>query len=419
MKPSHRSPLLTWLTLMSQPRAAGLVALIIYLLRASLSPTQLQPTEHAYFNFLADAFLHGQLSLRLPTMKDLDLIQYAGRVYLYWPPFPAILVMPLVMLFGVNVSDVVYTAAFGAVTIALLAQLLISLDRSRVAPLPIERRGIVVAACAFGSVLLILAPAAGVWYTAQVIGLGCVLLATVAALTRPGTSGYCLTGLFLACATATRVSLVFNGVWIAYYLLHRDRQHPWRQQAANLVCGLAPLVGGLLLLGWYNAARFGSPTEMGLAWHDVNGFFRPDFERYGVFSLHYLPTNLYYQFVAYDLFSARRWLGGGLFWMTPILLGAPYALWRGRRDPLTWSLVLSCVLVYLPIGLLMGTGYFTFGPRYLLDLLVPLIVLTARGIRHWGVSLLLLLLLISCATYLFGSGVWLLAQYGKVATVPD
>lgn len=54
----------------------------------------------------------------------------------------------------------------------------------------------------------------------------------------------------------------------------------------------------------------------------------------------------------------------------------------------------------------MGTGYVTFGPRYLLDLMVPIVVLATRGIRRWPVGTLLLLMLVGWATYAFGSLLW-------------
>jgi hypothetical protein len=153
---------------------------------------------------------------------------------------------------------------------------------------------------------------------------------------------------------------------------------------------------------------------MGLAWHNMGEFFRADYERYGLFSLHYLPTNLYYQFIAYPLLPGQvhNWkMGGSLFLMTPVLFGAIGAAWRGRRDLLVWSLLLSCFLLYIPIGLLMGTGYATYGPRYLLDLIVPVLVLTARGIVRWSTRLLLLLLVVSCATYAVGIWLWLTSSW--------
>ncbi len=406
---SFLQPLITPL---ARPRIAGLVALVIYLLRGIVSPHSLAATNVSYFNYLADAFLHGQLALRLVPPSGVDLVEYAGRTYLYWPPFPAILVAPLVALFGVAVSDVVYTAVFGALSIALLAKLLAVLDASGLAPLTVERRAFLVTALAFGSVVFILAPAGGVWFSAQIIGWVCVLLATLAALTVCDRRGYLIVGVALACATTTRIGLLFNGVWLAYYLLRRDWSQPLRWRASAVVVALAPVFVAMVLLGWYNLARFGSPTDMGLAWHTMNPLFRDDFTRYGAFNLHYLPKNLYYHFVAYPLFSREGWMsGGGLFWMTPILLGAPYAAWRARHNPLIWALLLSCLLVYIPVGLVMGPGFLTFGPRYLLDLMVPIAVLTAIGIRRWRLDTLRVLMLISCATYTIGSVIWWFKQY--------
>jgi len=300
----------TWLTSLAQPHIAGLVVFVVYLIRACLSPTGLHSTAFAYFDFLADAFLHGQLNLRLAPPGDVDLVHHAGNTYLYWPPFPAIVVTPFVALFGVQISDVLYTAVFAALTIALLAKLLVVLDRTSIAPLTVERRAILVATVAFGSVILILAPVGRVWFTAQIIGWGCVLLATLAALTLRGKSAYFWTGLALACAMATRNALIFNGVWLAFYLVQRDHQQPMRRLSLSVLAGIAPVAVTVVVLGWYNAARFGSPLEMGLAWHAFDPIFAADFARYGVFNIHYLPTNLYYQFIAYPIVSSQVFYGG-------------------------------------------------------------------------------------------------------------
>ncbi len=404
--------LLGLITPLARPLTAGLFALVVYLIRAGLARTGFEQTDYAYFNYLADAFLHGQLHLRLPPRNEGDLVFYADRLYLYWPPFPAVVLLPLVALFGVGVTDIAYTAVFGALCVALTAWLLAALDESGVAPLAAERRALLVLTVAFGSVVLILAPVGTVWFTAQLIGFGCVLLATIAALRGRGPWGYFLVGLALACALTTRMSLLFNGVWLAYYLLRRDWGLLAGARAWRAAWGLAPVLAGIGALAWYNWARFGSPAETGLDWHAVNPFFREEFERYGVFNLHYLGTNLRHQFWSYPVLAPleeQKWLGGGLFWMTPLLLGAPWALWRRWREPLIWTLVLSCLLVYIPIGLLMGTGWVTFGPRYLLDLMVPLLVLTAIGIRRWPLALIAALAAISCLTYGIGSRLWLLA----------
>ena len=401
----------TLLAPLAQPAVAGLVALIVYLVRARFGAAGWEQTRYAYFNWLAEAFLHRQLHLLVDLPETRDLIANAGRLYLYWPPFPAVLLMPIVALFGVGVSDIIYTAIIGAGTVALVAWLLALLDRHGVAPLDPSRRAILTLTMAFGSVQLILAPVGTVWFTAQLIGWGCVLLAANAAVGVRGPLGYLLIGVALACATGTRNALLFNGLWIAFYLLRRDWDRPWRWRLGAIAAGVAPVGVALILLGWYNAARFGNPLEMGLLWHNMSDLFAGNFGQYGIFNLHYLPTNFRYQFLAYTVFSDERWQGGGIFWMTPVLLGAFGGIWRGRRDSLTWALLASCVLIYIPIGLLLGSGYLTFGPRYLLDLMVPILILTARGITRWPLWLLLVLLAISVLTYTYGSALWLDLTY--------
>jgi hypothetical protein len=404
----RQAPLITPL---AQPRIAFLVALCVYLVRAALNPHTFQVSDRAYFNYLADAFLHGQLSLRLHPPSNLDLIFQGSHVYVYWPPFPALLITPLVMIFGVAVSDVIYTAIFAAVSIALLAKLLDLLDAIGIAPLSAEYRAILVAACGFGSVLLILAPVGTAWFTAQVVGWVCVLTASIVAFLRPDRLGYALTGLALSCAMATRLGLLFAGVWLAFAMLRRDWHMPGRERLIRIACGLLPLVFTLGLLAWYNLARFGHPLEMGLAWHNFDPEnYGADFARYGVFNLHYLPINIFYQFIIFPYAVYKEGVGSGLFWMTPILIGGLYALWNRRRDPLVWSLALSCLLIYIPIGLVMGTGY-VFGSRYLLDLMVPLLVLTAIGIRHWRPGVIHSLMVIGLVTFGTGSSLHLIHTY--------
>lgn len=386
----------------SNPLVAAMLTLVVYLLRVGISRTGFAATTSNYFNYLAQAFLGGQTNLIERPRLALDLVFFHGKIYLYWPPFPALVMMPFVSLFGVDVNDAVITAGLGAISVAALASFLCTLDRAGIAPLEVERRGLLVLTTAFGSVLLILSTVAGVWYTAQVVGFGLVLLGLNAGIAMRGRAGYFWAGFWLACAMATRLSLVFNGLWLAWYLFKRDfrGEGAWFRLAA---IALLPPVVTLALLGWYNAARFGSPLDMGLAYHNFGDTFRADYERYGIFSLHYLPINVYYQFIAYSIFGPDKWKGSGIFWLTPLYLGALTALVTARRHALTWWLVATCALIYIPIGVLMGTGYFTFGPRYLLDFTPTLLVLVAMGLRRWPMWTMWAATGIGLATYTYGS----------------
>ena len=120
--------------------------------------------------------------------------------------------------------------------------------------------------------------------------------------------------------------------------------------------------------------------------------FRSDYARYGFFSLHYVPINLYYQYVFYPLpLRAESAMGGSLFLMSPVFFLALVGLALGWRRGSTWALVGSIMLVNIPILLLMGTGWMQYGPRYTLDFTVPLLLLTALGARRvpvWTLGLL-------------------------------
>lgn len=123
---------------LARPVVAVAVALVVYLARAAAG-TGLARSAESYFNFLADAFLHGQIALRIAPPGTLDLVYYQDRIYIDWPPFPALLIAPLVAIVGVGLSDRLYTAVFAALTIGLLAALLALLDRRGIAPLSAAR----------------------------------------------------------------------------------------------------------------------------------------------------------------------------------------------------------------------------------------------------------------------------------------
>ena len=54
----------------------------------------------------------------------------------------------------------------------------------------------------------------------------------------------------------------------------------------------------------------------------------------------------------------------------------------------------------------MGTGWIQYGPRYTLDITVPLLVLSVLGMQKWKNWLVTLLATISILTYLLGITIW-------------
>lgn len=407
---SARRPIPRMAVVFEQPLWAALVAGAVYLFFAIVRGPLWIATETAYYNYLADAFLHGQLYLREIPASTRDLSFFAGHYFLYWGPMPALVLIPFVALFGIQFSDTVFTLVVAALNVALVAMILRQACVRRVIKLSRGRRGLLVLCFALGTVLLPLAPFGHVWNTGQLLGFMFVGLCYLAALRLRGAPAFFLAGLSIAAAFLTRNHMVFAGIWPAYYLLAQHRGLDWRRLARNVSFGLLPVLVAVGLLGWYNWARFGSASDNGLAYHLMAPIFVDDYRQYGAFNLHYVPINVFYQYVAYPLpLQKNTFFGGSLFLLTPVFFAAFVGAVQMRPRWSMWALVGSIALVATPILLLMGTGWVQFGPRYTLDFTLPLLLLTAAGLRRWSMQSILLLTVISMAHYLLGTGYFLKA----------
>jgi hypothetical protein len=390
----------------AHPLWGGLLAGVIYALAALKHGSLFGISEFPYYAYLADAFLHGQLALRLTPPTFHDLVFFAGQIYLYWPPLPAVLMMPLVAIFGVNFSDIALTVLVGALNIALVAVLLREANRRGMTALSPAQRGALVLFAAFGTVLFVLAPRGRVWFTGQLIGNLFVLLAYIAALRWQGWKAFFFTGLALGAALLTRNTLVFTGIWPAYFLIKEHWQPARLKRLSGLaLAGLGPVMAALVLLVAYNWARFGNPVDFGLDYHRMSLHFAAEYQQYGAFSLHYLPTNFYYNYLYYPfpINLERSFQGGSLFLLSPLFFAAVWAFTYPRQRLSAAFLLLTIIALNLPILLLMGTGWVTFGPRYTLDFIVPLLLLTATGLPRWPGLVSGLAIFISVAHYLFGA----------------
>ena len=395
--------------LWERPAWAAALALLVYSLFAAYHGA-LWRSHHPYFNYLADAFLHGQLYLRLTPPTVGDLVWFHGRYYLYWSPLPALLLLPFVAIFGVGFPDIPFTLAIAAANVYLVALLLRRASLRRVVRLSRLQRALLVLLFACGTVQVTLAPYGSVWYTSELLGFLCTACAYTAALALSRWRAFLLTGLALAGAVLTRNHLLFAGLWPACYLLHRHRAAGRRRLLAYLLAGVTPVALAILLLAVYDWLRFGNMLDNGLSYHLVNPHLRDDFLKYGVFNLHFVPVNLFYQYIYYP-FPPRptSLIGGSLFWLTPPFMLAFWGAIVGRPRWSVAALAGSMLLVMIPILLLMGTGWLQFGPGYTLDFTVPLLLLTAIGIRR--VPLPLMVLLTAIAVLQYAAGTLLLGRH--------
>ena len=99
----------------------------VYLLTAHLL-RKVDPPDAAYFNYLADAFLHGRTYLLNPPVTA-DLTRFGDRWYVPFLPLPAFLLLPWVMIAGAEkTSTVLFGSLMGALNTALVFLLLQALE---------------------------------------------------------------------------------------------------------------------------------------------------------------------------------------------------------------------------------------------------------------------------------------------------
>ncbi len=152
--------------------------------------------------------MHGRVWIDWPG-SYIDALQYNGRYYIIEAPLPAILLLPLVALFGAQANQTLLAAVLGAVAVGAAWELGERFGLSRTSNLWI---------CAFllaGTDLLWCAMFGDVWFLAHVSAVCFTLLALVELAGRR--RGW-LVALFAACAVESRFSMI-GAIPIYLYLL--------------------------------------------------------------------------------------------------------------------------------------------------------------------------------------------------------
>ncbi|HEX2986780.1 MAG TPA: hypothetical protein VHS06_01205, partial [Chloroflexota bacterium] len=221
MDPGHRkgwAPTLERraLAVWSSALGAGLAAGIAYLaIAVAFGVDHLGQGNGPHFLYLADAFLHGRLSLLALPGEPTDLLLYQGQYFVYYPPLPALLLMPLVALFGPSMSDAAITIGVGALNVGLVSLLLSSLERSGLISLDAVRRAWVTAFFALGTTHSTVAPHPHAASMALLMGFTAMCAAYVAAVRLSGAKGALVAGSLVGAAFLCRNTLILPGLWVA------------------------------------------------------------------------------------------------------------------------------------------------------------------------------------------------------------
>jgi hypothetical protein len=348
-------------------------------------------TSANHFSLLAEAWLRGRLDLGGPPPAytgNNDFATFDGKWFVVFPPFPSVLVLPLVAMAGKAeaVCDGRFFLLLAGLAPALLFLVLEKLTRLGESKRnELENVGLSCLFC-FGSVYFFSSVQGTVWFAAHVVAavLTCAYLLFALGAERPLWAGTCL-----ALAFATRTPLLFAAPLFLWEALRATRSAEsrgpgWlqRYELRRLLPALAwfalplLLVVGLTLA--HDAARFGDPFEVGYRYLSVAWAKR--IAKWGLFDYHYLARNLGVVLSSLPWFPADGGAvqinGHGLaLWLT-----TPMYLWLllvRRWSARSRTLLLCVALVALPTLFYQNSGWLQFGYRFSNDYAPFLFVLLA------------------------------------------
>ncbi len=371
-------------------------------------------TPWNHFALLADAWRHGRLDLGGPPPAytgNNDFAHFDGKWFVVFPPFPAVILLPLVALAGSpeRVHDGEAFLWLAGLAPALLFLALEKLRRSGRAQIS-ERWSVALSALfACGSVYFFSAEQGTVWFAAHVVG---AVLAAAYLLFALDAERPFLAGVALALGFATRTPLLFA---VPLFLLEAWRiASGERARFARAIAVFAvPIAIVLALTLWHNQRRFGDSFEVGYQYLGIT--WQRRIQKWGLFSYHYLAKNLGVMLTSLpyrtpDAAAPFQINAHGLaLWLTtPLYL---WLLWpRDKRAPhLALWLTVACVAV--PTLFYQNTGWLQFGYRFSNDYAVFLFALLAIGGYRFG-KLFTAAALCAVLINAFGAATFGRTQYG-------
>jgi hypothetical protein len=285
MKEDRKDPvsLQTWSLGMKNTEWSYLLILFLSMLAVYLvvmSFTGIWPLSHNTFNsysLQAQAWLSGRLDVG-QNYSYLELARFGGKYYVSFPPFPSVIILPFVAIFGTDTPDNILTLLAAFIGAFFAFKTAVSLGRSR------EEAVFWSLFTTIGSSFLFISFNGMVWFMAQTFAFALCMAAIYFAVTPILWHGHLALGLW-ACAIGCRpFQLIYLPVFV-FLLLSKLKAADEKVQK-----GLVWLIAPAIMMFFYvalNLARFGNPLEFG-----HNYLIEHLNAKYGQFSLQYIFENL-------------------------------------------------------------------------------------------------------------------------------
>ncbi|MFI5322153.1 MAG: hypothetical protein ACHQ6U_01180 [Thermodesulfobacteriota bacterium] len=354
------------------------------------------PDPFNYFNYLADAFLHGRVYVTVTPSYFEELIVKGGKSYVIYPPMPAIVLMPFIALCGISFKQVFLSFFLGGLNISIVYLLMRKVTEDE------DIQFWMAVLFGFGTIHWYTATVGSVWFFSHIVSMTFLLLAIYG--TFGGWSAL-LIGLLLGASYWSRLTTILTFPFFIImlsdrWLLTRDKGGLFGRMRVSPLILFCSGVGIFVLLNFaYNYVRFGSLLDTAYVLHTISPAkekVSPWFNK-GLFSFSYIPYHLRVFLLEPPVFI-KIWpyvipskVGLSILITTPAFVFALFAARRKKLILACWSaIILTAFLIFIKSG----TGWAQFGYRYALDFYPFLLLLTVTGIGEelkWYHKVLILL----------------------------
>jgi hypothetical protein len=353
------------------------IVLFLFTILVYFFTSEGKPTAYNNFVLLADAFLRGRLHLT-ENIPWLELAVFEGKYYVMPPPMPAVLLLPLVAVFGVSLNQVIVSIFLGSLNVALAFLIAKEITKNRT----IQIWSTVM--FGFGTIHWYLASTGWVWFFSQVVSVTFLFLAIYATLRS---KNFFLIGIFLGASYWSRLPTILS---LPFFIIMLSDK--WFKTSTGLSVferiNLKPLfhlgLGVLIFVGLnsiYNFLRFHTPFDA--SYYLQPGLLETPIYLEGIFDISYIPRHIKVVFASLPVFQSEfpyvipPWGGLSIWITTPAFV---YALFAGIRNRLALACWISIILIALVEFTHGGVGAVQFGYRFAVDFYPFLYLLTVRGI---------------------------------------
>ncbi len=297
---------------------------------------------------MADSFLHGRYYItdNPPWLSELILIA-RDKFAVVYPPAPAILLIPFLILFGSNFSQTIFANLIGAAIVCVSAILSFEITKNKLKTLYI------ILLTALGNILWFMSSVGSVWLLGQTVA---ILFLLLAILTLEKNKNSVLVGIFLGIAFLSRVEIILAFPFF-YFLLEKHK--------TKFLIGLFPSISFYL---FYNFLRFGNFFQTGYSL--IPGVLQEPWYSNGIISPFYILRNLKIMFTSLPSFKntfpfiVPSWGGLSIAITSPVFI---YAFLNNLKKKEIYLSIISIIAILFLVFMHGESGYAQFGFRFAAD----------------------------------------------------